>query len=77
MITCSVRTERWVRHMDDDNAVREMHAGLAMVGLLMRGVENYDIPSLAYQLADAMIIASKEPTPEVGIAAVKRRRKPL
>ena len=41
----------------DLEQLREVHAGLAMVGLLMKGVYDEDIPKRAYQLADSMLVA--------------------
>ena len=50
----------------DLEQLREVHAGLAMVGLLM------DIPRRAYQLADSMLTARSE---SAGIVSVKRHLK--
>jgi hypothetical protein len=56
----------------DLEQLREVHAGLAMVGLLMKGVYDQDIPSRAYQLADSMLIARSE---SAGIVSIKRHLK--
>ena len=65
--------------MNDDD-LRDLFAGLALMGLSSRGVIEGSEPRVAkwcYVLADAMIEAKyyEEPEPEVGIAAVKRKRK--
>jgi hypothetical protein len=56
----------------DLEQLREVHAGLAMVGLLMKGVYDSDIPTRAYQLADSMLTARSE---SAGIVSVKRHLK--
>ena len=48
------------------------YRGMAMVGLIMRGEEDDDIPTLAKSLANRMMEDSE---PEVGLAAVKPKRK--
>jgi hypothetical protein len=65
----------------NDEDLRDLFAGLALMGLTSRGVRDGSEPMVAawsYTLADAMIdakYADEEPEPEVGIAAVKRKRK--
>jgi hypothetical protein len=61
----------------NDEDLRDLFAGLALMGLTSRGVRDGSEPSVAawcYTLSDAMIEA-KYATPEVGIAAVKKPRK--
>ena len=61
----------------NDEDLRDLFAGLALQGLLAEGeCFRNDFKSTtrrAYQLADAMIEA-KYAEPEVGIAAVKKRK---
>lgn len=64
----------------NDEDLRDLFAGLALQGLTSRGVMEGSEPRVAtwcYVLADAMIEAKyAEPEPEeVGITAVKRKRK--
>lgn len=56
----------------DLEQLREVHAGLAMLGLLMKGVYDQDVASRAYQIADSMLIARSE---SAGIVSVKRHLK--
>jgi hypothetical protein len=56
----------------DLEQLREVHAGLAMVGLLVKGVYDEDIPRRAYQLADSMLTTRSE---SAGIVSVKRHLK--
>jgi len=56
----------------DLEQLREVHAGLAMVGLLMKGVYDQDIPSRAYQLSVSLVIARSE---YAGIVSIKRHLK--
>lgn len=55
----------------DETYLREIHAGLAMLGLLVRGVPALNIPTLAYEIADGMTQA-RYPS-EGGISSIKRR----
>ena len=57
----------------DKSNLRDLHAGFAMMGLLMRGEHPPSIPSLAYELADAMQEARE--LHGAGIVSVKRRKK--
>lgn len=57
---------------NDLEQLREVLAGLAMLGLLMKGVYDEDIPKRAYLLADSMLIARSE---SAGIVSVKRHLK--
>lgn len=57
----------------DRSNLRDLHAGFAMMGLLIRGEHPPSIPSLAYELADAMQEARE--LHGAGIVSVKRRKK--
>jgi hypothetical protein len=57
----------------DRSNLRDLHAGFAMMGFLMRGEHPPSIPSLAYELADAMQEARD--LHGAGIVSVKRRKK--
>jgi hypothetical protein len=57
----------------DKSNLRDLHAGFAMVGLLMRGHFAPEIPALAYELADLM--QEERNLHGVGIVSVKRRTK--
>jgi hypothetical protein len=57
----------------DKSNLRDLHAGFAMVGLLMRGHHPPEIPALAYELADLM--QEERNLHGVGIVSVKRRTK--
>jgi hypothetical protein len=59
----------------NEKDLRDCFAMFAMMGLVIN--ENRSaVPEMAYQLADAMLEArNKEPEQEVGIVAVKSRRK--
>jgi len=57
----------------DKSNLRDLHAGFAMIGLLMKGLHPPEIPSLAYELADAMQEARD--LHGAGIVSVKRRKK--
>jgi hypothetical protein len=61
--------------MDDHELdyLRDLHAGFAMIGLLMKGDKpTLSIPALAYELADGMRQA-RAPSDEGGIVSIKRR----
>jgi hypothetical protein len=61
----------------NDEDLRDLFAGLAMVGLLMAGRKN--VENEAYRISDAMIEAKyavPELIPEEGITAIKPKRKP-
>ena len=52
--------------------LRDLHAGMAMIGLLMKGDKPLlQIPTLAYEIADGMQQARK-PNDD-GIASIRRR----
>jgi len=57
----------------DKSNLRDLHAGFAMIGLLMKGLHPPEIPSHAYELADAMQEARD--LHGAGIVSVKRRKK--
>ena len=65
--------------MDED--LRDFFAAFAMNGIIARGGLHPDlmpenaIARRAYELADVMMEARKPKEPEVGIAAIKSRRK--
>jgi hypothetical protein len=64
----------------NDEDLRDLFAGLALQGLTSRGVMEGSEPRVAtwcYVLADAMIDAkyAELEEPDVGITAVKRKRK--
>jgi hypothetical protein len=50
--------------------LRDLHAGFAVVGLLMKGVEPTEVATISYEIADAMQEAR---TASAGIVSVKRR----
>jgi hypothetical protein len=62
----------------DDEDLRDLFAGLAMQGILAGGGSNLiarETAANCYALADAMIEAKyADDEPEVGIAAVKKRK---
>jgi hypothetical protein len=61
----------------NDEDLRDLFAGLALMGLTSRGVRDGSEPMVAawcYTLADAMIEA-KYAAPEMGITAAKPKRK--
>lgn len=63
----------------NDEDLRDLFAGLALTGLSSRGVHENSEPQVAawcYKIADAMIEAKYAEPEEVGITAVKRKRKP-
>jgi len=58
----------------DKEHLRDLLAGFALIGLLMRSNNKLEqLPSGAYALADDMLEARKPP--EEGIVAIKRRVK--
>lgn len=62
----------------NDEDLRDLFAGLALTGLSSRGVHENSEPQVAawcYKIADAMIEAKYAEPEEVGITAVKRKRK--
>ena len=64
--------------MIGDDDLRDCFAMFALVGLVMMNKEPYDdkaVAELSYTLADAMLEAKYKIKPEVGIVAVKSRRR--
>jgi hypothetical protein len=60
----------------DEFDMRDLFAGLAMVGLLVKNGYNMSISTQAYVLADEMLLErSKDPQEEIGIAAITKRKK--
>jgi hypothetical protein len=57
----------------DRSNLRDLHAGFAMIGLIMKGEAPHDIPMKAYLYADEMQEA-RDPH-GAGIVSVKRRKK--
>jgi hypothetical protein len=59
----------------DRSNLRDLHAGFALMGLLMKGnlLDMQHLPSQAYELADAMQEARE--LHGAGIVSVKRRTK--
>jgi hypothetical protein len=59
----------------NDEDLRDLFAGLALIGLNMNVRDPKHTARWCYDMADAMIDAKyAEEEPEVGIAAVKRKR---
>jgi hypothetical protein len=52
------------------NEIEVFYRGMAMVGLIIQGVEEEDIPDIAKSLASRMM----EDSPTKGIVAVKPRK---
>lgn len=64
--------------MIGDDDLRDCFAMFALCGLVMTNKEPYDdkaVAELSYTLADAMLEARTKREPEVGIVAVKSRRR--
>jgi hypothetical protein len=61
----------------NDEDLRDLFAGFAMLSKMWISPHLEDYAKDCYRIADAMIEAKyhEEPEPEVGIAAVKRKRK--
>jgi hypothetical protein len=57
----------------DKSNLRDLHAGFAMIGLIMKGEAPHDIPIKAYLYADEMQEARD--LHGAGIVSVKRRKK--
>jgi hypothetical protein len=58
---------------EDRSNLRDLHAGLAMMGLIIKGEEPHNIPMKAYLYADEMQDARVQHG--AGIVSVKRRTK--
>lgn len=62
--------------MIGDDDLRDCFAMFAMLGWTMNGdYTKGEIPRMSYDLADAMMEARNKVEPEVGIVAVKTRRR--
>jgi hypothetical protein len=61
--------------MDDEDRsnLRDLHAGFALVGLLMKGNHTNQVARLAYEIADAM--QDERDQHGVGIVSIKRQTK--
>jgi hypothetical protein len=62
----------------NEEDLRDCFAMFALCGLVMMNKESYDdkaVAELSYTLADAMLEARVKREPEVGIVAVKSRRR--
>jgi len=58
---------------EDRSNLRDLHAGFAMIGLIMKGEEPQNIPTLAYMYADDMQSARTQHG--AGIVSIKRQTK--
>jgi hypothetical protein len=59
---------------EDRSNLRDLHAGFAKIGLIMKGEEPHNVAMKAYLYADEMQDARDLPT-QAGIVSVKRRTK--
>ena len=65
----------------NDEDLRDLFAGLALMGIVSRASNEPQfelVAKNAYRMADAMLdakYAEPEPEPEMGITAIKRKRK--
>ena len=62
--------------MNDDDYLRDLFAGFAMLGLVQMNKEPYDdvaVAELSYSLADKMMEARKVKN-EAGIAGIEKRK---
>jgi hypothetical protein len=58
---------------EDRSNLRDLHAGFAMLGLIMKGEEPHNIPMKAYLYADEMQEARNQHG--AGIVSIKRQTK--
>ena len=58
---------------EDRSNLRDLHAGFAMLGLIMKGEEPHNIPMKAYLYADEMQEARNQH--RAGIVSIKRQTK--
>lgn len=58
---------------EDRSNLRDLHAGFALVGLLMKGSHTDQVARLAYEIADAM--QDERDQHGVGIVSIKRQTK--
>jgi hypothetical protein len=59
---------------EDRSNLRDLHAGFAMIGLIMKGEEPHNVAMKAYLYADEMQDA-RDLSTQAGIVSVKRRTK--
>ena len=58
---------------EDRSNLRDLHAGFASIGLLMKGTHIDQVARLAYEIADAM--QEERDQHGVGIVSIKRQTK--
>jgi hypothetical protein len=58
---------------EDRSNLRDLHAGFALVGLLMKGNHTDQVARLAYEIADAM--QDERDQHGAGIVSIKRQTK--
>ena len=58
---------------EDRSNLRDLHAGFAMIGLIMKGEEPHNVPMKAYLYADEMQEARDQHG--AGIVSIKRQTK--
>ena len=58
---------------EDRSNLRDLHAGFALVGLIMKGGVSDQLAQVAYEIADAMQEARDQHS--VGIVSIKRQTK--
>jgi hypothetical protein len=58
---------------EDRSNLRDLHAGFAMIGLIMKGEEPHNIAMMAYLYADEMQSARNQHG--AGIVSIKRQTK--
>jgi hypothetical protein len=64
--------------MIGDDDLRDCFAMFTLCGIVMRGIDDEiieDVAVNAYKMADAMLEARNKKEPEIGIVAVKSRRR--
>ena len=59
---------------EHESNLRDLYAGFAMLGLIMRGADDEFIPIRAWDMADNMI-NSRHGYPEEGLAAIKKDKR--
>lgn len=58
---------------EDRSNLRDLHAGFAMIGLIIKGEKPHNIPTMAYLYADDMQTARSQHG--AGIVSIKRQTK--
>ena len=58
---------------EDSSNLRDLHAGFALVGLIMKGGVSDQLAQVAYEIADAM--QNERDRHGVGIVSIKRQTK--